>query len=355
MIETSFSDLLIWRRELAGARPPSTIPPSSSRPNPCLASDLLVSSILQGFAVAHDPATGEQVWRRELGQFGAASVHAAGGNLYARSSTTLYALAPATGEIRWRFTPIPDHPETVYSSPVVRGRRLFLGDRDGFLHCLETDTGRRLWSVQAPGAPDAQINCTPAVHGETVIVSLAHRPGQAAAFRCADGEVVWTTDLDGPSAGELLIVGGSVLVEAGNVLFRLDAETGAVGDRYRWPSWEIRGICALDSRFAVIAAAASPKAATSLLHFGPPSRGPSLEIPDLGVSAYWSRRTGHLYVKSFKNVFVVEPDGSEFHALIRYDLDTSIRHPILGGVADADRDRIYVLSDVGTLYALKHP
>ncbi len=355
MIETSFSELVLWRRELVGAEMPATIPPSSSRPNPCLADGLLVSSILQGFAVAHDPQTGDQVWRRELGRFGAASVYAAGGNLYARSDTTLYALAPETGEVRWRFTPIRDRPETVYSSPIVHGRRLFLGDRQGFLHCLDNETGRSLWSVRSSKAPKGQVNCTPAVHGETVIVSLAHRPGQAVAFRCDDGEEVWTTRLDGPSAGEVLVVGGSVLIEAENTVVRLDPETGAVRDRYRWPPWEIRGLCARGSSFAVILETGLSGTEALRLHFGPPSRGSSIEIPGRSPSIGWSRRTGCVYVRCFNSVAVVEPDAPELRALIRYDPDSASRHTLLGGIADADRDRIYVLGDAGTLYALRHP
>jgi outer membrane protein assembly factor BamB len=54
-------------------------------------------------------------------------------------------LEPETGKTIWSFCPYGEGGETIYSDPAVAGHRVFIGDRQGYLHCLDLQTGRMNW------------------------------------------------------------------------------------------------------------------------------------------------------------------------------------------------------------------
>jgi hypothetical protein len=45
----------------------------------------------------------------------------------------------------------------MYSAPVIRGERLFIGDRAGSIHCLDPATGSELWTSSVA---DGDLNST---------------------------------------------------------------------------------------------------------------------------------------------------------------------------------------------------
>jgi outer membrane protein assembly factor BamB len=57
------------------------------------------------------------------------------------------ALDPATGTEKWKFT----GKAPTDSSPVIVGKRVFIGMADGRLYALDRDTGKELWQYQARG------------------------------------------------------------------------------------------------------------------------------------------------------------------------------------------------------------
>ena len=151
-IQLSFDDLAIWRTALPGVQH-AVLPPSSDRPNPKLGDGLLfVSVFAPGCVYALDAATGTICWRRELPYLGGSSVELAGDLLLARTAQTLYSLDPTSGSTRWEFCPHGSEGETLYSEPVLDGRRLFIGDRRGWLYCLEVETGQTIWKRETSDA-----------------------------------------------------------------------------------------------------------------------------------------------------------------------------------------------------------
>lgn len=124
-------DLAIWCTQLPDVDW-GILPPSTTRPNPCVAGErLFVSVFSPGAICALDRSTGNLVWRREMQSLGSEAVVFEGGLLFAKSSHTLYALDPSTGESRWEFCPYGDKGEWIYSHPVLNEGRLFIGDRAG--------------------------------------------------------------------------------------------------------------------------------------------------------------------------------------------------------------------------------
>src|SRR6202042_1011810 len=100
------------------------------------------------------------------------------------------------GSIRWEFCPYGPEGETIYSEPVVDGRRLYIGDRVGWLHCLEVEAGETIWKQETSDASIRSVNATGVVVAGLVII--ATNAGLALAYSAEDGRPVWQCKLDGP-------------------------------------------------------------------------------------------------------------------------------------------------------------
>ena len=109
------------------------------------------------------------VGRRELPSLGSDSVHLAQGKLFAKTASTLYALEPRTGTTIWSFCPYSDSGEMIYSHPTLHGKNLFIGDRCGYLHCLDSRTGKPKWKVLTNTEKNSDVNSTPVVTKGLVI------------------------------------------------------------------------------------------------------------------------------------------------------------------------------------------
>ena len=77
--------------------------------------------------------------------------------MLAKTARALYALRLLDGAIVWTFTPQRGKGEHMYSSPVISGERLFIGDRAGSIHGLDPATGCRLWTTSVA---DGNVNST---------------------------------------------------------------------------------------------------------------------------------------------------------------------------------------------------
>ncbi len=176
-----------------------------------MGTDGLVASSL----LALDPATGAVRWKFPVPTqvFGTPAV--AGGRVYVHARNDhLYALGADTGALVWKVpVPFPQDEFTVFqdmskSSPAVADGRVFVGaGRD--LLAVDAATGRELWRQTTRG----KVDSSPLVVGQTVYVGSDDR--SVYAFAAATGEPRWSFATGGkvsgaPSAyGELLLVGSN--------------------------------------------------------------------------------------------------------------------------------------------------
>ncbi len=225
----NIDDLAIWRTKLPKVQH-ALLPASNARPNPAVSDDWVFISVFSPGAVcALNRRTGRLRWRRELGRFCAASVHLFGSSLFARNSNTLYRLNPETGNQIWSFSPYGTAGETMYSAPVIHRDRVFIGDRCGFLNCLEAASGKVMWR-QLTNDSDLDVNSTPIVIRNLVI--SATNASTTLAYTM-DGKLKWRTDLDGPSALGLFEYQGMAGVAADS-LYLLDAANGRIRKHFYW-------------------------------------------------------------------------------------------------------------------------
>ena len=215
---------LIWHFD-TGARVRST---------PALSDGLLVVGSSDGFVYALDAATGTERWRFETdgvtlvsAEYGfdrvqvSASATISGDEIFIGGrDATLYALNASDGSVRWRFdessswvisTTAVDDTRVfsarsssgniraidrdsgdelwayeagafVYSSGVLAGNVLYVGQGDGDFTALDADTGEELWSYDTGGA----VYSTPVVHDGRVF------------FGSDDGYVYALSGTEGP-------------------------------------------------------------------------------------------------------------------------------------------------------------
>jgi outer membrane protein assembly factor BamB len=146
------------------------------------------------------------IWRKDVGE-GFASPVVAQGRLIlfhrVSSKEVVEALDPATGRGIWRFeypTQYRDDfgfDEGPRAAPTIAGGRVYTFGAEGWLHCLDFATGKKIWAVDT--RRDFQVAKgffgaagAPLVDGGRVLVNVGGASAGIAAFDAETGKTVWT-------------------------------------------------------------------------------------------------------------------------------------------------------------------
>jgi outer membrane protein assembly factor BamB len=148
----------------------------------------------KGLFFALDAQTGKVAWRKSLGRCAASSPTIGRGVVYqsymhhvpclqdqAGADGVLVAWDADTGRERWRFKSAP-----IESSPLLHGKRLFVGSWDQNVYAINAENGRKIWSFQA----DNQVN-TSAAYSEGRIF-IASDGGTLYALSAKSGKLLWS-------------------------------------------------------------------------------------------------------------------------------------------------------------------
>jgi hypothetical protein len=276
--------------------------------------------------------------------------------LLAKTAQTLYALAPESGSILWEFSPYGPQGETLYSQPVLDGNFLYIGDRRGWLHCLDVKDGKTIWRHQTSGGPNCDVNATAVVIAGLVIT--ANNAGLAMAYASENGRPVWQGKLDGPCINHVFRVGKQVVAAAESLHF-FDPLTGEPQGRVNWPGFGVSYAAGTLSNVVLF---------TRSLLAGWESCGPverdseilfmfegTRPVREMRCSRYahaarYSSATGLLYTSGLMGVDILNPETGEWlHAL---------RPPERAGgcgLPEVAENRIYALDGSGVVYGLQHP
>lgn len=317
---------------------------------------LFASVFSPGGVYALDAATGDICWHRELPYLGGSSIELVGNLLLAKTAQALYALDQASGSIRWSFCPWGTEGETLYSEPVLDGRRLFIGDRMGSMYCLDVQTGETIWKAQASGGPKLDVNATAVVTAGLVIAGT--NAGFAGAYSVDDGRSVWQAKLDGPCTHHLFLVGKHVIAVTDSLHF-FDPLTGQLQDRVNWPGVEVWFAAGTPSNIVLFTRSLS----------GAAEAGDSVNreyetlfvlegsrlIREVHCSGYthagrYSTATGLLYASNFQGLDILKPDtGNWLHTLRSAEMVGGY------GLPDVAESKIYAMDAKGVVCVLQHP
>jgi hypothetical protein len=347
-VRFSFDELVVWRTKLPDVKQ-GVLPASNERPNPLVTESMVVTSIFSPGAVcALERKTGELIWRRETPGLGNASVYEAAGMLFAKTAHSLYAMTPDSGETLWTFCPYGTSQEWIYSAPTVHARDVFIGDRRGFLHCLDVSTGATRWRRRTNKAKNDDVNSTPLVVGGLVIVGTNAR--KAVAYDVETGEMAWSCKLDGPSGFGPLAFRRLAAIFTDSI-YLLEPRTGRIVRKFSWKGDGING------------AVSTPRNIVAKLRgkWPPDGRSEIVGVNETHVqfskthtvwerSLSYSRESNLVYLSHLDGVNVCRPgDGASI-----CDIRLSQRHEGLGSV-NSTKNTIYALTGRGWVYALKHP
>lgn len=308
------------------------------RPNPCLAGDVLVLSVLRPGAVFGFQRTGEVLWQKDLEVCDAPCP--LGERVLVCTGEALYCLEAATGDEVWSFRPCGDEGHWIYGSPLVHEGRVYLGDRQGQLHCLQAENGEKVWSVSV--SPGEDVNSTPMAFEGLVLV--ASNSGLLMALHAATGKAAWKATLDGPCADTLRLYDDRVLLATTRSLYLYHPTRGRVAQRWHWPKSRLTSHCVLGDRLLIVRQTADQTELVGIQGrdevFTVPASGNLIGVaaePALGLA--WEVRTDGL-------VLVDPSDGRRLHGFSPPESLSRADTPLWLD------DTLFVWTGQGTLWAL---
>lgn len=170
----------------------------------------------------------KQLWRRPLGD-GYAAILSKGDRLFTayhdKGDEVVIALDAKSGQTQWeqrrkvsfwkdmtkQFGPGPN------ATPLIMGDRILHTAIDGFLRCLETQSGKVLWELDLPAqfgrkkrVEEYGYSGSPLPYRDTAIIPVGGDQAAVIALNPADGRIVWKSEPGGISyaTATILTLGG---------------------------------------------------------------------------------------------------------------------------------------------------
>jgi outer membrane protein assembly factor BamB len=105
----------------------------------------------------------------------------------------------ASGDERWRFSykaPGDENHGFARSTPVVEGKRVYTISRAGVVHCLNVDSGKKIWRHDSLSAakgkpPRWGVSNSPVIDGNRLIVPGGGKGAHVLALNKLNGAVLW--------------------------------------------------------------------------------------------------------------------------------------------------------------------
>ena len=190
--------------------------------SPIVADGTVFITNREGFLYAVDAASGQQLWRSDVGQYvlrTTPTFHE--GTLYLVAGFDTIALDATTGEERWRTT--IRYAGT--ASPTVAGDTMFVVSQEGWLYAFSTKDGSERWKVTTDGISFG----SPSVGADRLVVGTDS--GHVLGINPETGRQTWRRDFESAVYTTPVITGDTVwVVTADGNLRGLALEDG--GDRY---------------------------------------------------------------------------------------------------------------------------
>lgn len=196
-----------------------------------------------GYVVALDRETGEQVWRIKVPGESLSKPAAGDGLIFINlASGKLLAVHPDTGEERWRFSQeVPALTLRGQSAPTVANGGVLVGLETGKLTVLISENGYSAWSTEvavAKGSSEFErlidVDTQPIISGPFAY-AIAYN-GNLSAIDIRSGNVVWKREYS--SYREMAIDGQTIyVVDSNGVVYALDKDSGIE----RWSQSALRG------------------------------------------------------------------------------------------------------------------
>lgn len=182
-----------------------------------------------GTVYAVDAATGEEVWRYDIGASVRSTPQVVAGTVYVGASdNNLYALDADSGDEIWTFSTGERSNRTgVVSSPTVSNGTVFVGNRflrgtgpDTGVYAIDTETGTEKWSFET----GATVEASPLVVNGTVVVGS--QDNNVYALDEQTGTEIWSYSTSAAVASPAYSANTVFIGNENGKLFALDINSG---------------------------------------------------------------------------------------------------------------------------------
>jgi outer membrane protein assembly factor BamB len=302
-----------------------------------------------GYVRSLSPDKGRIEWEKKLGGRCFAGGKIKDGVLYMPAGDgSLYALRARTGEEIWKYVA----GEELVTLPILIDGKLLVASQNDTLFVIDAATGKWIWQQRrdTPSGFTLRGSATPRV--QDGVVYMGYADGSLVALKLEDGAVLWERNLSASGGNQFIDVDTSPVVDASGHVFGASFKDG---------------IYSLDTKTGDIAWTTASSGVTSLI-----PRGDVLFTTGDGQVGAVHSQTGRalwkidLSAKGKRNASGREPLLSRellfvptSAALVIVDTSTGkVRYawdPGKGVTATPTQAgrRVYVLSNLGTLFALR--
>ncbi len=158
---------VLWQRSIAYAKGASDVERLVDiDADPIVKNNVAYLATYQGYIGALSLTNGQFIWNKEASVY--KNIALSRNNVYITDSDDiLWALDAKTGKVKWKQTALKSRGLT---EPVIMGNRLVVGDKEGILHILTTQTGDFLARTQLTGS----VNISPVVENDSIFVQTAN-------------------------------------------------------------------------------------------------------------------------------------------------------------------------------------
>jgi outer membrane protein assembly factor BamB len=110
-------------------------------------------------------------------------------------------------KILWKYGD-EKHGDAFFSSPAVGKDHVAIGSRDGYLHCVNRETGEKVWMFRTRD----EVDSSPVIAGDQVIVGSAD--GRLYVVNLKNGEEIWSYEIGAPIISCPAVAGGLIVIGA---------------------------------------------------------------------------------------------------------------------------------------------
>ncbi|MCP4231904.1 MAG: PQQ-binding-like beta-propeller repeat protein, partial [bacterium] len=110
-------------------------------------------------------------------------------------------------KIAWEYGD-KKHGGAFFSSPAVSKEHVVIGSRDGYLHCVNRQSGRKTWTFRTRD----DVDSSPVIAGEKVIVGSSD--GRLYSVNLKDGKEVWSYEIGAAITGCPAVTAGLIVIGA---------------------------------------------------------------------------------------------------------------------------------------------
>ncbi|MFC2154977.1 PQQ-binding-like beta-propeller repeat protein [Acidobacteriota bacterium] len=108
-------------------------------------------------------------------------------------------------KIAWEYSDA-EHADPFFSSPAVGEDHVVIGSRDGFLHCVNRETGKKAWVFRTRD----EVNSSPVIAGNRVVVGSID--GRLYVVNLKNGREAWSYEIGAAIIGCPAVTGGWIVI-----------------------------------------------------------------------------------------------------------------------------------------------